>query len=159
MEWILLASLIIGLVETLNSSLTTKERLKAVSKEFAPVIKQMNKDSQLMNELEQAYQRKDSGLIQSLLNASPFASDVNSMRNELRMNKSRMKKLADDRVKVANEQAAINNKYQDVQNKASSSGSVIGDLITGGSFNESNQADYKGSGYTDKDLQEVSKTW
>lgn len=136
-------------------SILSNERMKDVKKKYSNVLQQIANDAELMNQLEQAYARKDSRLMNQILNASPFSGDFQKMKNDLNANKAKIEQLAKDKVSLSKKAAQINDDYNSDIQKAQGTGSLIGDLINGGI--DTKTPIYSGFGYKENDLMEANK--
>lgn len=157
-EWIYLASIILGSIDSIGGGLIGKSRLNKVKDAYKNEIDKINKDNELINQIEVAYKNRDANLIQALLTASPFGNYAKQMANQLKDLRDKEKNLSEKKVSIATEQSKINQEYNDKLQESQSTGSLIGDLISGG-VDTSQSTKYTGSGFTDQDLQEVNKLW
>lgn len=159
MAWLI--SSIIGIIVGVGqatASYYANKRNTVIATEASRLAKEMSKDSQLIEELMDAYNRKDSNLMNNIMMSSPFGTRLHNLKQQYTMNQRSIKDLKERKVSIAEEQAKLNSQINKAQISAQTTGSVIGDLIKGGgSLTKTEPIDpYIGSGLNQNNLKEVN---
>lgn len=158
MEWLYPVLMVLAGIDQGIVGYYNNKRQTAVAKKIKDIATAIASDNQLVEQLQEAYQRRDNELVQSLLLSSPFGSRLVNLRKERDKTLSQMSDLTKRKQSMAEEQAKLNNELTEAQVKANTTGTIIGDLIRGGGSltNTNNISAYQGSGYTQDHLKEIN---
>lgn len=157
-EWIYPVLLVLSGIQQGTVGYFNNKRQAKLANMVKDIASAIAADNQLLEQLQEAYQRKDAELVQSLIMSSPFGSRLVNLRRDREKLLNQISDLGDKKKSVAAEQARVNNEITEAQVKANTTGSIIGDLIRGGGSlsNPNKIGEYRGSGYTVNDLKEIN---
>jgi hypothetical protein len=149
---------VIGAVDAATASTMGGLRNTLVGIKAKTLAEQMSKDTALMEQMSEAYQRRDTQLLNQIMMSSPFSSRLRALKSQYKQNQQDIANLNSKKVSVASEQAKVNADINNAYNRAQTTGSVIGDLIKGGGslVKDNLSTNYTGSGYTQQDLKEIN---
>lgn len=119
---------IVGPVTTGFATLRNQKLIEQYNK----LAQSMAKDKALMYKLKDAYDRKDSGLLNAIATASPFSTAIEKLKDArltaIKGSKQATKQITD----IEQKESKLNTDLAEAQNKIASTGSLIGDLVKGG---------------------------
>lgn len=126
---------IIMLLTGFDSSLATaivNLRNSYIVKQASRIAAAVSADQDTLNNLLDAYNRKDTDYANAVMKSSPFSSGFSNLKTAINNNRSNISKAKEDLATVNKRAAAANKGIAQQQALNTSSGSVIVDLINAG---------------------------
>lgn len=160
----MLAVFIISLVISVALSVDTavaqglaNDRNNKITKAANKVYTDIAKDRALLNQLYEAYLKRDARLGEQILQSSPFGNRIRVLKQAMKKNQTDLADTQKKQQELEKQQTEVSNKVSEQQSKSQTSGSAIGDLISGAAKDPTNDpVTYKSSGVTEQTIQEVN---
>lgn len=130
----IVASIIMSVLMATDQSLGLalgSKRQKQLQQQASKIAKEITKDQELLNNLLDAYNRKDNQLQNDILMSSPFGSRLRNLRENYNLNKNAIKETKDRLGALNTKQSSLTNDLNTELTKSQTSGSIISDLISG----------------------------
>lgn len=129
MGWII-ATIIMALDAAIGASISINKQAK-IQKQATELAKQISSDRELVNNLYNAYTRKDGKLANSLIGASPFGGFYSKTIKAAKKNDADVKDLSQEIERINKAETDLNNEITNQSTKHQTSGSAVIDLIAG----------------------------
>lgn len=152
----LIISTALAVDQTVGQSLAN-DRSNKITKEATRIYNEIAKDRDLASRLLDAYNKRDAALANQMLMSSPFGNRIQVLKRAYQKNQ---KDIANTNAKIGDierENTRVSSLINEKQSKSQTSGSAIGDLISGAAKDPTTEPiNYNGTGITSSTIEEVN---
>lgn len=150
MGWII-ATIIMAIDAAVGTSRSNKKQAQ-IQEQATEIAKQISKDKELVNNLYNAYIKRDARLASSLIGASPFGSYYNNTIKAVKQNDADIKEVSTEIERINKAEADLNSDVAIESAKHQTSGSAIIDLVSGTAQEPVKKMSYETSKFNKKEI-------
>lgn len=156
---VFITSLIISTALSVDQSVgaaLANDRSSKLSESATQLAKDISTDQSLVNDLIDAYNRRDVQLANQLMISSPFGSRFYNLRKAYSDNLSNISRANKKKSEIEQNASKAQSKLNERQVKAQTTGSAIADLISGAARADTSTPSYTSSGLSGDQIKEVN---